>query len=334
MPPARILIVKLSSLGDILHALPTVHALRAQLGAEIHWAVQPEYAALVRCFPDVSRVIAVPRRRWWRGLARTAAALRRDHYDLAVDLQGLFKSAFVTRLARATRRIGPSYAREGAWLFYTARAGRPDRRRHAVEQAMDVLDHLGLERPARPGTPLRFPEVSPPGEAPRIALLPVSRWETKNWPAEHFAVLARRLAAARRATILVLGGADDHPVGEIIRAAAPGSVHNLCGRHSLPETFGVLSRCDLLIANDSGPVHMAAALGRPCLVLFGPTRPEQTGPYGAGHRVLSRPLPCRPCLSRRCRLGGKPCLAGITPEEVLQAALPMLPATEETPARA
>jgi ADP-heptose:LPS heptosyltransferase len=92
----------------------------------------------------------------------------------------------------------------------------------------------------------------------------------------------------------------------------------------LPELFGVLSQCDLLVANDSGPVHMAAALGRPCLVLFGPTRPEWTGPYGTGHRVLRRALPCQPCLSRRCRLGDKPCLTGLEPEEVCVAAEAML----------
>lgn len=323
MSVPRILIVKLSSLGDILHALPVVHALREQLGAEIDWAVQPEYAALVGCFTDVARTIPVPRRRWWRGLPRTLAGLRATRYDLVIDLQGIFKSACVARLARAGRRVGPSRAREGAWLFYHSRPRRPQGGRHAVEQALDVLEHLGLRRPERPAVALRYPAVALPGGRPRVALLPVSRWETKNWPVAHYAELARRLVA-RGVTVLVLGGAGDAAAGEAIRAAAPEAVFNLCGRHSLPELFGVLSQCDLLVANDSGPVHMAAALGRPCLVLFGPTRPEWTGPYGAGHRVLQRNLPCQPCLSRRCRVGGKPCLAGLPPEEVFAAVEAML----------
>ncbi len=326
MSAPRILIVKLSSLGDIMHALPTVHELRRQLGAEIDWAVQPEYVSLVGCCTDLARTIAVPRRRWWRGLRGTLATLRAERYDLVIDLQGLFKSACVARLARLARggrRIGPSRAREGAWLFYTSRPRRPVAGRHAVEQAMDVLEHLGLRRPGKPEVALRYPAVALPGGRPRVALLPVSRWETKNWPLAHYCELARRLAA-RGVTLLALGGAGDEAAGEAIRAAAPDAVFNLCGRHSLPELFGVLSQCDLLIANDSGPVHMAAALGRPCLVLFGPTRPEWTGPYGAGHCVLKRDLPCQPCLSRRCRLGDKPCLTGLVPEEVFAAAMAML----------
>ena len=320
MSAPRILIVKLSSLGDILHVLPTVHALRAQLGAVgVDWAVQTEYVPLVRCFADVDRIISVPR----HGLAgvwrETLDAIRRERYEMAIDLHGLFKSAWVTRAARARRRIGPSYARELSWLAYSERAGRRDRTRHAVEQAMDVLDHLGLARPGTPAVPLRYPRTALPPAPLRVALAPVSRWPTKNWPAEHFGQLAR-LLGTRGARVLVLGATADQAAGETICRLAPGIAENHCGRHTIPELFGVLEQCDLLVAVDTGPVHMAAALGRPCLVLFGPTRPEWTGPYGPGHRVLTRRLPCQPCLSRRCRRGDHACLAEMTPDEVFAAA--------------
>ena len=216
MSPPRLLIVKLSSLGDILHVLPTVHALREQLGAVIDWAVQPEYVPLVRCFPDVDTIIPVPR----RGLAgtwrQTLSALRRREYEMVIDLHGLFKSAWVARAARTRRRIGPSYAREGSRLVYTERAGRLDRTRHAAEQAMDVLDYLGLRRPASPAVPLCHPDVALPTAPLRIALAPVSRWRTKDWPAAHYGRLAQRLARELGAWVGVLGAKGDTAVGEAV----------------------------------------------------------------------------------------------------------------------
>lgn len=326
----RILIVKLSSFGDILHVLPTAHALREQTGATLDWVVHPEFASLVRTFADVDEVLTFPRHHVLRDFRASVRALRAREYDMAVDLHGLFKSGLVTRLARAKRRIGPSYSREFSWLFYGERAGRMDRSRHAADQAMDVLDHLGLKRPppdAAASSAFRPVEVALPPGSPRVAFAPISRWKTKNWPVEHFARLARLLAASRPGiAILVLGGKSDAPVGDAIAAAAPpGVVHNLCGRTSIAESIALLGKCDLLIANDTGPVHMAAATGTRCLVLFGPTRPDWTGPYGPGHRVLMAHLPCQPCLKRTCRRGDFACMMALSPAQVLEAAEEMLP---------
>ena len=321
--PVRILIVKLSSLGDLFHALPTAAALQKGLGATLDWAVQPEYAALVRCFRCVDRVIPVPRRNVWGRIRSALRELRAERYDAVVDLQGLFKSALVARLARAPLRVGPAYAREGASLVYHKVPPRGDRERHAVEQALDVLRCFGLPRPDPPEFPLDFPPCTLDLPSPCIGILPVSRWTTKNWPAGHFAALAKRLAAELGATPLVLGGKGDAAVGEAICGEVPAA-RNLCGAMSLPELGGLLSRLDLLVSNDSGPVHLASALGKPCLVLFGPTIPGRTGPYGSIHRVLRRDLPCQPCLSRECRVGGIPCLSGISPDEVFAAVKEML----------
>lgn len=325
----EILAVKLSSLGDILHVLPTVHALKAQTGAEIDWAVHPEFAPLVRCFRDVRRAIEIPRHRVLRGLAAALRDLRRIRYDLVVDLQGLAKSGLVSRLARGERRIAPSYAREGSGIFFRERAGRLDRTRHAVEQAFDTLGYLGLERPSAPLSSADF--ILPPGPAlaaegaPLVAIAPVSRWATKNWPVANFAAFARIVGEARpEARFAVVGGKADAGAGAEIAAALPGRAENLCGRTTVAETMALLARCDLLAAVDTGPVHMAAAVGTRCLVVFGSTRPDWTGPYGEGHRTVAARLPCQPCVKRRCARGDMACLSAVSPETVAAAALEML----------
>jgi heptosyltransferase I len=159
----RILIIKLSSFGDIFHALPAVNNLKIALDAEIDWVTQPEYVDLVKCFPVISTVIPFPRREFMtRGLGffRT---LRGRHYDLVIDLQGLLKSAIVARLARGTRTIGPSFQREGARFFYDAVAGRCNKNRHAVEENLDVVRYLGL-----PVSSIRFPVTFPAPWMPQL----------------------------------------------------------------------------------------------------------------------------------------------------------------------
>lgn len=323
----RILVVKLSSFGDILHVLPTVHALREQTGASIDWVVHPEFASLVKCFADVDNVLTFPRRNIFRDVKASVKALRENEYDIAVDLHGLFKSGIVMCFARAKRKIAPSYARELSWMFCGERAGKMLRTRHAAEQAMDTLDYLGLKRPDDGGAIATFKPVDiqlPPGKT-HIAFAPVSRWVTKNWPASKFAELAKVLSSQiNDLSIVVVGGKGDFAVGEEIAAAAPDNVTNLCGKTSIAESIALLGRCDLLIANDTGPVHMAAAAGTKCLVIFGPTRPDWTGPYGKGHKVIMQNLPCQPCLKRKCRRGDLACMNGILPAAVAAEARGML----------
>lgn len=321
----RILVVKLSSLGDLFHALPAVHNLKAVSGAAIDWLVQPEYADLVRCFTDVDRVIEFPRRGLVAGGGAFLDELRRESYDLVVDLQGLLKSAIPTRLARASLRIGPSFRREGSWLFYDAVAGRRNKERHAVEENVDVVRHLGWpELPVE--FPVKFPPVAAPGVSPRVVIVPASRWETKNWFVEGFVEVAEDLLV-RGATVVLAGGPAERAVCEAI--AAPlgqrPNLKNLAGKTTLLELGGLLQHAQLAITVDSGPMHMAAALGVPVLALFGPTDPVRTGPYGAKSRVLTTArLPCQPCFSGQCDRGDLACMRRIFPSQVLAAALDML----------
>jgi lipopolysaccharide heptosyltransferase I len=325
----RVLVVKMSSLGDILHALPTVHAFRAAGVGAVDWVVQSEYAEVARWCPDVERVIAFPRREFRRGWPAFLRELRRERYDLIVDLQGLLKSAAVARLARGGPRLGPSFHREGARLFYSAVAGPRRRDRHAVDECLDALRALGWPEPEGPPVfPLRrlpFPEPEAP--RPRLAFCARSRWPSKNWPVENFMALGRRLLETTGGRIYLFGGAADAEPGARLAAGigAPDRVRDLCGRTTLAELAAWMGGMDLAVTVDSGPMHLAAALGVPVLALFGPTDPVRTGPVGTAHRVLRfSGLPCSPCLAGTCARGDLACLRHIFPSAVARAVLEML----------
>ncbi len=324
----RILVVKLSSLGDLFHPLPAVHALKIGLGATVDWVTHTPYADLVQCFADVDRVLTWPRRAGIRPLVDALRELRAARYDLVLDFQGILKSAAVARLARAARRIGPSFHREGAWLLYSAVAGPRNKRRHAVEECLDAVRHLGLP-PGEPVFPLAFPPPSPGAPAPRVALAPFSRWPSKNWPAGAFAAVGRDLREQFEASLFLVGSAAESTAcarlaQECSASGGKGRVVNLAGRMSLPELGGLLQAMDLVITNDSGPMHMAAAAGTPVLAVFGPTDPLRTGPFGPGHRVLAGRLRCQPCFAKTCRFHDGACLRVVTPEQVAAAAANML----------
>ncbi len=319
----RILIVKLSSLGDLFHALPAVHNLKVGLDATVDWVTTTSYVGLVECFTDVDRVIGFPRHGFCRHFKDFRAALRKEQYDLIIDLQGLFKSAAVSRLARGSRRIGPSFHREGSWLFYNSVAGKCDLSRHAVIQNLDVITHLGLEQ-LEPCSPVEFPTVTQSLLSPRVAICPASRWETKNWPADRFAAVAVELQKAAGASIALLGGPEDVEICNQIEAQIGAPCENLAGKTTLPQMGGILKTMNLLIANDSGPVHMAAAIGTPTLVVFGPTDPARTGPFGKAHRVIKTAYPCQPCYRRTCEQPDIPCITGVKIYQVVEAAREML----------
>lgn len=320
----RVLIVKLSSLGDLFHALPAVHCIKVGLDATIDWVVQEEYAGLVNCFADIGRVIPMSRRAFVSSSPGFLHSLRAEKYDLAIDMQGLLKSAMVARLARGRRKIGPSFHREGAWVFYSSVAGDRNKNRHAVEESMDVVRHLRLDAlPAQ--FPVSFPAVPVDTGHPRVGIVPLSRWPTKNWMQDRFAEVARRLQQAQGAKIFLFGGSADAEACSRMEQAIQDHVVNLAGKTDLVETGSHLQEMDLVISNDSGPMHMAAAIGVPTLGIFGPTDPTRTGPCGKQHRVvMADACCCRPCFSRDCREGDAVCMSGIDAERVANIALEML----------
>ncbi len=323
----RILVIKLSSLGDIAHALPAVRALKERTGAEIDWVTQPEYAALLDCCSDVNRVIEFPRRQAARKGIPFLRALRREKYDAIVDLQGLMKSAVVARLARGKKRIGPAWAREGAHWFYQAQPPRSEEPRgHAVDELMEVVNLLASGTEPGEGFAFRFPDAEadgPPG--PHVAFAPFSRWETKDWPVEKFADLGRRLAAEMGCRIRILGGRENKAAGASLAGQIGQGASSLCGKTDLVGMASLLKNTDLLITVDSGPMHWADAMGVPLVAVFGATDPARTGPYHQlDHVVTKEGLSCRPCHSRQCARGDLACLRTLDVDTVFQAALDRL----------
>jgi len=331
----RILIIKLSSLGDLFHALPAVHNLKQGLGAQIDWVTNTGYVDLVSCFDDVDDVIGFPRKDFYANFNEFRKQLRKKEYDIIIDMQGLMKSALTARLARGSRRIGPSFHREGSKLFYDSVAGPCDRTRHAVIENLDIIPHLKLEKippefhvtfpqpPAEPESLELFPQ-KPAADGPQVAICPASRWKTKNWPTDRFAEVAKKLQESMNASITLLGGPEDIETCRTIEDALVKPCRNLAGKTSIIEMGGILQNVDLLIANDSGPSHMAAAVNTPTLVIFGPTNPDRTRPFGDIHHVLKTAYPCQPCHSRTCQNPDIPCITGVKIYQVLDKATEML----------
>ncbi len=324
----KILVIKLSSLGDIAHAVPAIHAIQQRSGAQVDWVVQPEYAPLAAALPGINRIIPFPRRNFMRRLPAFLKDLRRERYDVIVDLQGLMKSAVVARLARGAWRVGPIWAREGAGLLYNANAGTlSSPRRHAVAELMEIADSIvPPEEQELPPVELEFtPFQMEEHPAPLIALAPFSRWETKNWPVEKFTAFGRRLVAETGGRIAIIGGGEDAAAGTAMAAQIGNSAVNYCGQTSLPELCALMKNLDLLISVDSGPLHWADLMGVPIVAVYGATDPVRTGPfYQPEGVVVKENLDCRPCHSRTCRRGDTACLNDLDVETVLAAALKRL----------
>jgi len=333
----KVLVLKPSSLGDVIHALPVLrHLRRHHPDARVDWWLHKNLVPLLQEDPDIHRIIPFDRKAWGRPLGfaqilREVSGLRSERYDLVLDLQGLARSALVGRACGARRFVGVGDWREFAPLFHGESVSRPSSSTHAVDWYLTVAQHLGWDihqpfewLPPRPAGVAEierlFPQLS---EGDWISLQPGARWENKRWPIESWSRLAKdlqeRLPSVR---IAIFGGPDETALGEaIVRADGTGRILDLTGRLSLPGMIEGLRRVRLLVTNDTGPMHVAVALGRPVVALFGPTAPERTGPYGQSSNVLRvRALPCAPCMSDRCRISEKlACLKRIGPSDVLEA---------------
>ena len=341
----KILILKPSSLGDVIQALPVLRLIKGHLPkSEIYWWIDASLAPLLEGDPDLAGIVRFERKRWaaprhWPEMLRSIRWMREQHFDWVIDLQCLARSGAFAWLASGKLLIGLDEVREGARGFYDVAVRRASFHTHAVDWYLAVLPKLGVpvhknfqwlpERPAVAADIRRkWPDApaSTPHSAFRIphwiALQPGARWENKRWPAGHYAELIRRLAGKfPGARFAILGAAEDRPLGDIIARAQPQRCLNLCGQMSLPEMVEWLRRCDLLVTNDTGPMHAAAALNKPLVAIFGPTEPRRTGPYGHLDSVLRLDLPCSPCLKSRCT-SEKPdeCLKAISPEMVFERA--------------
>jgi heptosyltransferase I len=349
----RILIIKPSSLGDIIHTLPLVHALkRCAPGCSIGWVVQEAFADILENDPSVDRVIPISisstsdpragRFAYWRAARETAATLhrlrglfRRRPYDLVLDLHASFRSGLFGLANPGGRRIGFADARELNPLFQHHRLSVPPTHVHALDKNLLFCTHLdcppekedfflaGGERADRKVA--GFLAAGDVGGDDRIVYIqPAARWATKFWLNERWAELADRLLGHEGIRVVFGGGRGDRAcIGSIIDLMAAKPLV-AAGELNLAETASLLQRSAVYIGLDSGPMHMAAMAGVPVVALFGPTHPERVGPYGVERFILQAPgLECLGCRKRQC--GKMSCMKGISVDMVYEAALRLLP---------
>jgi heptosyltransferase-1 len=335
----KILILKPSSLGDIIQALPVLRLLKDHLpSSRIYWWIESGLAPLLENDPDLTGLVRFERDRWasplnWRGMWRSIQWMRSQHFDWVIDLQSLARSAFFAWLANGKFTIGLDDPREGARGFYDITVRRNSFHTHAVDWYLDVLRWLQIPvhfqfewiKP-KPDAAAAIGKKWPANGARWVAVQPGARWPTKKWPAENYARALTQLAAQYSDLhFVVLGAPADKELGQRLAATNPSRCLDLTGRTSLPELIEWIRRCDLLLTNDTGPMHMAAALGTPLVAVFGPTEPKRTGPYRQLQNVLQKQLPCAPCLKSHCR---NPipleCLHAVTPDQLIASARRLL----------
>jgi heptosyltransferase-1 len=342
--PERLLLVKPSSFGDIIHTLPVLDAIHHSWPrTAVDWIVKPEWVSLLEGHPMLREVLTFPMS--WRAWQRTIPLIRQRRYDMVLDLQGLLRSGLLSRFTGAPTRIGFANGREGSPWCYTQRVELPcgspmgldgalSSPMHAPLHAIDRYLHLAREAGASIRTPVRFPLPSWP-DAERwvercwdeIGILskeivcvihPAARWATKRWPAERFASLADRLVIEQGWRVIVVAGAREREQAASVTALMQQPHVDLSGHTSLPQLAALLRRAALLVTNDSGPMHLAVAVGTPVVALFGPTDPAAVGPYGSGHVVLRKGVDCSSCTRQRC-VNGLACLTAISVDDVSTA---------------
>ena len=342
--PRRILVIRLSAIGDIVMASPLVHALRRRYPeAHIAWVVQPESRALLVDHPELDEVIVWPRNEWrqlirgkrflalWRHIREFRKALRARGFDLAIDLQGLFKSGLLAWLSGAKERVGLG-SREGSQCFMTRvvpKGGRPEL---IGSEYRFLADKLGLptddfcmrvgigDEAARSADKLRKAHVA---DRPYAVICPFTTRPQKHWFNEHWAALVPRLREELGLEVIMLGGPGDRAAARAVAESA--DVVDLVGETGLQEAAAVIRDAELVVGVDTGLTHMGHAFDRPTVCLFGSTCPYlDTGTENG--RVIYHDLECAPCKRNPTCEGAFTCMRGITPAEVMATAREILEA--------
>jgi lipopolysaccharide heptosyltransferase I len=327
--PRSLLVIKPSSFGDIVQALPVLAALRqAWPAARIDWLVKAEWAGLLEKHPLIDQVLLLPRAlaQWLPLLTR----LRTGDYDLVIDLQGLLRSGLLSRITGAPVRVGFADGREGSPWCYTHRVRVENDATHAVKRYLELI--RGLDVSIGDAVTFPLPEwkaegrwvkgllmEAMPGEPKTVCVIhPAARWKTKQWPGERYAELADWLIARKGCLVVLVGGKDQaNQVSHVIDRMRERPL-NLVARTTLAQLAVLLRQANLVITNDSGPMHLAAAVGTPVVAIFGPTDPRKVGPFGLGHIVLKKTVDCSRCTRNRCAQDLL-CLKAITIEDAQEA---------------
>lgn len=333
----KILIIKPSSLGDVIHALPFLKALKDTFpDAMIDWVISKNLKGIIENNPLINEVIPFNKDEWTNikklpeilsDISSLRKTLQAKHYDMVVDLQGLLRSGLIALSAPTTLKIGFADAREGSRFFYDKKVS-VNGTAHAVDKCLEVAKSIGA-RVIKAEFPLYINKSARDkihklmGTHEYVVIVPSARWHTKRWPAENFASLIKKISAP----CVIAGSKADKKISQkIIKLSSVknisppttplkrrgGKVKNrefpqvidLCGKTDLKELTALIAGARVVVTNDSGPMHIAAALDIPVIALFGPTDPAKTGPYGwqknKKMRVIKANVPCSPCREKRC----------------------------------
>jgi heptosyltransferase I len=338
----NILIIKLSAIGDVIHTLPALNAIRsAYPSAHITWLIEEAAAPLIVGHSALDRIIVSRRKSWirdlrkgqWKPAACEAAgliqALRDTAYDLVFDFHALLKSGVLVGLSRGRRKVGFGRGmehQEHSYLFLNERVKPVDMNYHAILRSLMMLDAAGIHcRDITYRLPIHADDRKAVARLlelegidnfrPLICINPVAKWTTKLWPNELFAALADRLSERYRISPVFTGAPEDKETVQDILSRMKASAVDLTGRTSLKTLAALYESADVLISTDTGPMHLGAAVNTPVVALFGPTAPWRTGPMGAQHQVIRASLPCSPCFKRQCPTCG--CMNLIRVDQVL-----------------
>jgi len=312
------LIIKPSSLGDVVHAFPVLKALRDQYPeSRIDWVISRALVDLIDNHPMIDDLIIIDKDLWkdiyrlpetLKEIKALIRRLRSRYYDIVIDLQGLLRSGILSGIAKSRIKIGFANAREGSHLFYNKKIPTKNNL-HAVDRYLEIVRAVGAEVKK-----VEFPIIIDKEAESKIRdmvrrdtyvlIFPSARWLTKRWPMERFASLISGIEMS----VVISGSGTDQALGDnIIKLAREINdsidVINLCGKTGLKELIALINNARLVITNDSGPMHISTSLNKPTLALFGPTDPENTGPYGWKEKrnisVISARVDCSPCRKKK-----------------------------------
>lgn len=339
----EILIVKTSAIGDVTHTLPALNALRKKYPeARITWLVEEAAAEVIKGHKALDRMLVSGRKKWSRELLgpkffkvlgeawRFIRELRDTRYDLLIDFQGLLKSGIFVALARAERKVGYGKGMDHAecsWIFLNEQIPAVDMNIHALDRELMLLKAIGVEcdevrfdfpigesDTERVAEQLRVAGIEP--EDHLVTINPQATWPTKLWDNDKFAAVARALLDQGIRIVFTGGPSEKQEIDDLLSRSGIRAL-NLAGKTSLKELAALYQRADLLITTDTGPMHIAAAVGTLVVAVFGPTAPWRTGPYGSGHQLIRVELQCSPCFKKECV--DKKCMQMISVEQVLKA---------------
>ncbi|GAB6137353.1 glycosyltransferase N-terminal domain-containing protein [Halanaerobaculum tunisiense] len=340
----KILLMRLSAIGDVIHALPVAKAVRETYPqAELTWIVEKKAKDLVVDNPNLDEVIVLPKEKWktdfkekkWATLKEVKSFFnnlqQEFDFDLVLDLHGLFKSGLTAYLSGARRRIGSQAGREGSTLFYNQQIELPDREIHQIDKnlylaekglgatSQEVDFEIAISEQEQARVEQLLAELGVEETAKLIAINPRTSWSSKNWIPSRYAQLADRLSQELDCTVLFTGGPSDKQKIAQIQAKMKSNAYNLAGKTSLKETAYLYQQAQLFVGGDTGPLHLAVAMDLTAIALMGPTNPQTHGPYGDEHIVIQPDIECKNCWERECPKDAHKCMESITVEEVFQA---------------